>query len=55
MSIPLYVSGYGASEDEEVSYTVEEAIDDWLNSSDSFRESYDTLKYMIFENGGDEC
>ena len=55
LSIPLYVSGSGASEDQEVSYTVEEAIDDWLNSSDSFRESYDTLKYMIFDNGGEEC
>lgn len=54
LSIPLYVSGSGASEDEEVPYTVEEAIDDWINSSDSFKESYDTLKYMIFENGGDE-
>ena len=55
LSIPLYVSGSGSSEDEEVSYTVEEAIDDWLNSSDSFRGSYDILKQMIFDNGGDEC
>ncbi|EJV86816.1 MULTISPECIES: type I restriction-modification system subunit M [Bacillus cereus group] len=53
LSIPLYVSG-SSSEDEEISYSVEESLDEWLTSSDTFRESYDTLKYMIFEIGGDK-
>jgi type I restriction enzyme M protein len=54
LSIPLYVSGSSGSEDEEISYSVEESLEEWLSSSDTFRESYNTLKYMIFENGGDE-
>lgn len=33
---------------------MEEALDGWLSSSDNFRESYETLKYMLFENGGDD-
>jgi len=53
LSIPLYVSGTNGVEDAEVLYSVEEALDGWLGSSDKFRESYETLKYMIFENEGD--
>lgn len=54
LSIPLYVSGSNGSEDEEVSYTLEEALDEWLMSSDACRESYNALKYMIFEDRSDE-
>jgi type I restriction enzyme M protein len=54
LSIPLYVSGSNGAEDEEILYSVEEALDEWLGSSDSFRESYEILKYRLLENGGDE-
>ncbi|GED68015.1 DNA methyltransferase [Brevibacillus reuszeri] len=54
LSIPLYVSGSNSVEDEETLYSAEEALDGWLASSDAFRKSYETLKYMLFENGGDE-
>ena len=53
LSIPLYVDGSSNNEDEEKSYSIEEALDAWLGCSDTFRESYETLKYMLFENGGD--
>lgn len=52
LSIPLYVKT--ASEtDSEKSYSLDEAIDSWLSSSGAFRESYEKLEYMIFENGGE--
>lgn len=54
LSIPLYVTGSGTNEDEETLFTLEEALDKWIGSSDMFRESYETLKFMLFENGGDE-
>lgn len=54
LSIPLYVTGSGTNEDEETLFTLEEALDRWIGSSDVFRESYETLKFMLFENGGDE-
>lgn len=54
LSIPLYVNGSNNIDNEEVLYSVEEAIDGWLGSSDTFRAIYEDLKYMILENGGDE-
>ena len=51
LSIPLYVNCNGGTESEEF-YSLEEALDSWLNCSDSFRESYETLKYMILGDGG---
>lgn len=54
LSIPLYVSGSNGAEDEEILYTVEESLDEWLGSSDSFREAYESLKFMILENGGED-
>lgn len=51
LSIPLYVNGNDATEAEE-SYSLEEAIDGWLGNSDIYRESYETVEYMLLENGG---
>ncbi|MGG0716280.1 class I SAM-dependent DNA methyltransferase [Robertmurraya massiliosenegalensis] len=53
LSIPLYVSVTGEKDSEE-SYTLDEALDSWLSSSDTFKESYETLKYMLVENRGEE-
>ena len=53
LSIPLYVS-ITEEKDSEESYTLDEALDSWLSSSDAFKESYETLKYMLFENSSGE-
>lgn len=53
LSIPLYVDCNGEAESDE-SYSLEEAFDSWLSSSDAFRESYGGLKYILSENGGDK-
>ena len=46
LSIPLYVKTTGEKDSEE-SYSLDEALDSWLSSSDAFKESYETLKYML--------
>lgn len=51
LTIPLYVKTTGETDVEE-SYSLDEALDSWLSSSDAFRESYETLTYMLFTNGG---
>lgn len=53
LSIPLYVTNAGVQESEE-EYTLDESLDSWLSKSDDFRESYEILRYMLCENGGEE-
>jgi len=53
LNIPLYVKITGET-DNEKSYSLDEALDSWLSGSDAFRESYETLKYMLFKNCGEE-
>lgn len=53
LSIPLYVKVAGET-DNEATYSLDEALDSWLSSSDAFRASYETLKDMLYENGGEE-
>lgn len=52
LSIPLYVKVTGETDNEE-SYTLDETLDSWLCDSDAFKESYETLKSMLYENGGE--
>lgn len=51
LSIPLYVKVAGEV-DSEKTYSQDEALDSWLSSSDAFKESYEALKTMLYENGG---
>ena len=53
LSIPLYVKVAGET-DNEATYSLDEALDSWLSSSDAFKASYETLKDMLYENGGEE-
>ena len=53
LSIPLYVSANGEKDSEE-SYSLDEALDSWLRSSDAFKESYETIKYMLYKNGSEQ-
>lgn len=53
LSIPLYVRTVGEKNNEE-SYTLDEAIDSWLRSSNEFKRSYEKLKYMLYENSGEK-
>jgi type I restriction enzyme M protein len=51
LSIALYVDGNGEN-DVEAIYSLNETFDSWLSSSERFRESYETLRHMLFGNGG---
>lgn len=53
LSISLYVKGTGET-DTENSYSLNEALDKWLTSSDAFKESYESLKYMLKETSGEK-
>lgn len=53
LSIPLYVKTTDES-DNEKTYSLDEAIDSWLSSSDTFKDYYQTLINMLHENGGKE-
>ena len=53
LSIPLYVKLNGETDSEE-SYSLEEALDNWLIGSDAFKASYETIKFMLCENGGEK-
>jgi len=52
LSIPLYVKINGEIDSEKL-YSLDEALDSWLSSSDTNRELYETLKYMLMDNGGE--
>lgn len=51
LSIPLYVDNNGNKESEDA-YSLDEALDNWLSSSDAFKVSYEKLRYMFDETGG---
>ncbi|MEH7312275.1 type I restriction-modification system subunit M [Priestia megaterium] len=53
LSIPLYVRTTGEIDNEQ-SYSLDEALDSWSSSSDAFKESFEILKHMLYENGGKE-
>lgn len=55
LSIPLYVNGNGHNGvNGEKAYSLEEALDEWLSSSDALRQSFEELTLMLHETGGDE-
>ncbi|MCU5103627.1 type I restriction-modification system subunit M [Bacillus cereus] len=53
LSIPLYVKATSEVNNENLN-SLDEAIDGWLSSSNTFKESYETLKSMLYENEGEE-
>ena len=53
LSIPLYVK-VACETDNEKTYPLDEALDSWLSGSDAFKESYETLKVMLYVNGGEK-